>query len=188
MKKTVNVVMALALSVWMAACASNIQRTTTADGVGASRVSVAKATVVEIDYEKHTAVLKDADGTLQLVNVGPDALNFSQVKVGDAVIAEVFESVSIVVGASAEAPAASDYNEAQRYPDRPGAEKVAVTEASARVEKINYDERLITLAGPDGKSITIEAGPEVKRLNEIKQGDLITMRVMRKTVIRVETP
>ena len=35
----------------------------TADGVGASRVSMAKATVVEIDYETHTAVLKNPDGT-----------------------------------------------------------------------------------------------------------------------------
>jgi hypothetical protein len=125
---------------------------------------------------------------MQLVNVGPDAPNFSKIKVGDTVIAEVFESVSIAVKESADAPALTSTDEAKRYPDKPGAEKVTVTEASARVESINYGERLITLAGPDGKSITIQAGPEVKRFNEIKKGDLITMRSMKKTVIRVETP
>jgi len=188
MKKTVNVVMALALSICMAACASDIQRTTTADGVGASRVGVARATVVDIDYEKHTAVLKDADGQMQLVNVGPDAPNFSQVKVGDTVISEVVESVTLVVGDSAEAPALRTFEETERYPDKPGAEKVVVTEASARVEKINYEERLITLVGSNGKRITMEAGPEVKRLNEIKQGDMITLRKSKQTIIRVETP
>ena len=86
MKKTVSVVMFLALIVCMAAC-SNIKTTRTADGVGVSKVTVAKATVVDVDYENRTLVLKDNNGT-QLINFGPDAQNFGKIKVGDTVIAE----------------------------------------------------------------------------------------------------
>jgi hypothetical protein len=190
MKKTAIVVMCFALIVCVAACASSdIKRTTTADGVGANRVSVAKATVVEVDPEQHTAVLKDADGTLQYLNFGPDAHHLDQVKVGDTVIAEVIEFVEVVVDdASASEPGVGVFETAQRNPDRPGAQKVTVTEASARVEKINYEERLITLSGQDGKRITVEAGPEVKRLERIRQGDMISLRKVTQVIIRVETP
>ncbi len=188
MKKTANVVMCLSLAVFFAACAADMQRITTADGAGASRVSVAKATVVEIDYEKHTAVLKDADGTLQFINVGPDAPNFSQVKVGDTVIAEVIETVEVVVGDSAGEPALGVFETAQRNPDSPGAQKVTVTEATARVEKIDYTSRIITLSGPNGRTITTQVGPEVKRLEQLKPGDMISLRIVKQAGIRVETP
>lgn len=47
---------------------------------------------------------------------------------------------------------------------------------SATVKAVDYDKRLITLQGPDGKSITVEAGPEVKRLKEIKAGDMVVVQ------------
>ena len=46
-------------------------------------------------------------------------------------------------------------------------QKAAVSETvklSATVMSVNYDSRLITLQGKDGKSLTVEASPEVKRL------------------------
>ena len=187
MKKTVSIVMFLALIVCIAACASNIKRTTTADGFSVSRTTVASATVVEIDHEKHTALLQDKDG-MQLINVGPDAPNFGKIQVGDRVIAEVVESVRVAVEKSADAPAADVFETAQRNQDTPGAQKVTVSEATVRVEKINYDSRLLTLSGPDGKRMTIEAGPEIKRFNEIKQGDMIIMQTVKETIVRVEKP
>jgi len=187
MKNTVHVVMFLALSVCMAACASDIKRTTTPDGFTVSRTTVASATVVEVDHENHTAVLKDKDGT-QMINVGPDAPNFGKIQVGDRVIAEVIRSVRVAVEKSADEPGLDVFETAQRNQDTPGAQKVTVSESSVRVEKIDYDSRLLTLSGPDGKRMTIEAGPEIKRFNEIKQGDMITMQMVTQTIIRVETP
>ena len=89
---------------------------------------------------------------------------------------------------SAEEPSADVFETAQRDPDKPGAQKVTVSESTARVEKIDYETRMITLSGPKGKRITIEAGPEIKRFNEIKQGDMITMQIVKQTIIRVESP
>lgn len=59
------------------------------------------------------------------------------------------------------------------------AEKPVVSEtikASAAVKAVDYDKRLITLQGPDGKAFTVEAGPEVKRLKEIKAGDMVVVQ------------
>jgi len=186
MKKT-GALAVLVLMVVVACSSSNIQRT--AGGAEAGRVSVARATVVEIDYEMRTAVLKEADGTLQYLNLGPDAKHLDQVKVGDIVVAEVIETAEVVVAEdSGEEPGVGVFESAQRNPDRPGAQKVTVTEATARVEKINYESRLITLSGQDGKRITVEAGPDVKRLEQIKPGDMISLRLVKQTIIRVELP
>jgi len=48
--------------------------------------------------------------------------------------------------------------------------------ATATVKAVDYDKRLITLQGQDGKSMTLEAGPEVKRLKEIKAGDTVVVQ------------
>jgi hypothetical protein len=175
-----------ALVVLAAAC-SNIKITRTATGLNARRVSIATAKVVEVDHENHTAVLKDKHGR-QLVNFGPDASNFSKVKVGDIVIAEVLETMTITRKQSDDEPSVDGFETTQRDPLAPGAQKVTVVESSARVEKIDYETRMITLSGTNGRRVTIEAGPEIKRFNEIKQGEMITMQIVKQTIIRVETP
>jgi len=186
MKHIKLVLMVTALVVLTTAC-SNIKTIRTADGVNARRVSIAKAKVMEIDYENHTAVLKDKHG-MQSVNFGPDAPNFSKVKVGDILIAEVLEAIKISVKTSDDEPSVDGFETTQRDPLAPGAQKVTVVESTARVEKIDYETRMITLSGTNGKRVTIEAGPEIKRFNEIKQGDIISMQIVKQTIIRVESP
>lgn len=46
---------------------------------------------------------------------------------------------------------------------------------TATVKAIDYDKRLITLQGPNGNARTLEASPEVKRFNEIKAGDVVSV-------------
>jgi hypothetical protein len=172
----------------MTAACSDIKYVRNADSLNARRVSIAKAKVVEIDHENHTAVLKDKHGE-QLVDFGPDAPNFSKVKVGDIVIAERLETMQIKVSSeeSDTVPSAGGFETTQRDPLAPGAQKVTVVESSARVEEIDYETRMITLSGTNGRRLTIEAGPEIKRFNEIKQGDMITMQIVKQTIIRVES-
>jgi len=57
-------------------------------------------------------------------------------------------------------------------------QKATVSETvkmTATVKAVDYDSRLITLQGPEGKAMTVEAGPEVKRLKEIKTGDVVVI-------------
>ena len=58
------------------------------------------------------------------------------------------------------------------------AEKASVSETvklTATVKSVDYDSRLITLQGQDGKTLTVEASPEVKRLKEIKAGNMVVI-------------
>lgn len=44
---------------------------------------------------------------------------------------------------------------------------------AATVEAIDHQQRMVTLKGPDGNMLTMQAGPEITRLEEIKQGDRV---------------
>ena len=57
---------------------------------------------------------------------------------------------------------------------RPPKERVDVQIIEALVESIEYDSRMVTLIGPQGNLVTVEVGKAVERLNEIKEGDLVS--------------
>lgn len=53
-------------------------------------------------------------------------------------------------------------------------EKTVLVTVTASVEAIDYATREATLKGPLGNKVTFTVDPRVKRLNEIKVGDLVT--------------
>lgn len=52
-------------------------------------------------------------------------------------------------------------------------EKMKVVSIEAEVKDIDYKDRMVTLEGPMGNRVTLKAGDEVKRFNEIKKGDIV---------------
>lgn len=50
-----------------------------------------------------------------------------------------------------------------------------VVKLTATVKAVDYDKRLITLQGPKGNVMSFEADANVKRFNEIKAGDVISV-------------
>jgi len=106
-----------ALAVSISACASREQpldaqvtRSNTfqpavAGGVQISTVTL-QAEVSAIDHAKRSVTLKDAQGHQLTVEVGPNAVNFNQVKVGDQVTVQMVEELAIfVLDKNATAPA-----------------------------------------------------------------------------------
>jgi hypothetical protein len=59
---------------------------------------------------------------------------------------------------------------------------------TATVEAIDAQTRTLTLKGPEGNYVDVEAGPDVKRFNEIKVGDKITARYYENVVFSVQQP
>jgi Cu/Ag efflux protein CusF len=151
---------------------------------------VEKLIVDSINYKERTAELRDSQGSLHFFKAGPEVRNFNQVKKGDEVITEHTESVAVLVDKPAGAPAAGGEQAFKRAPlgAKPGMEATQVIEVTALVEKIDYKTRMITLKGPEGKVVTTKVDPSVKRLNEIKKGDMIYMQFTEELAIRVETP
>jgi Cu/Ag efflux protein CusF len=63
-----------------------------------------------------------------------------------------------------------------------------VVELTATIEAIDRDARLITLKDKDGELETLEAGPEIKRFDELKVGDTVTFRYHESIVFKIRKP
>ena len=63
-----------------------------------------------------------------------------------------------------------------------------VVELKAEIVAIDHDDRLITLEDADGEIEEIYAGPEVKRLDELKVGGEVTFRYYESLVTSIRTP
>jgi ABC-type Fe3+-hydroxamate transport system substrate-binding protein len=61
-----------------------------------------------------------------------------------------------------------------REPPKP-VEVGETVEATATVEAVDLANRLVTIRGPEGNVVTVEAGPEVRNLEQVKVGDRVVV-------------
>ena len=71
---------------------------------------------------------------------------------------------------------------------KPKIEKVQATTLEATVEAVDYEKRMLTLKGPKGDSVTIEAGEHVRNLAQVKVGDLLTIDYIEAVTIQAFAP
>lgn len=81
---------------------------------------------------------------------------------------------ALIVPAFAQKPEATGGTVTETAPGKGTVTNVAKITAS--VEAIDAAKRAITLKGPEGKVVTITAGPEVKNFDQIKVGDFLVVR------------
>lgn len=62
-----------------------------------------------------------------------------------------------------------------------------VTE-TATVEAINQKDRTVTLKGPEGKTVEVKVGPNVKNFSQIKVGDQVTARYYESIAVDIRRP
>jgi hypothetical protein len=149
------------------------------------------ATVTAVDAKDRWVTLKRADGSLVDIQVGPEAKNFPQIKVGDQVTAQHQETVDIaVIPAGQAAPNVSGGSSLVTAPagSKPLAVQVDTAVITGQVTAIDYDDRLVTLRGPLGNSRTLVVGPAAQRFNEVKVGDNIQLTLKSSTMIEVAAP
>ncbi len=51
-----------------------------------------------------------------------------------------------------------------------------LTTVTAKVEAVDLEKRLVTVRGPKGNAVEIEAGPEVRNLAQVKVGDMVVVK------------
>jgi len=148
------------------------------------------ATVEAIDYAKRTVTLKGPEGNTRTLKVGEAARNFDQVKVGDQVVAQYFESVALYVKKPGGQPSAGETNVVQMAPRGAKPEGVVVntTELTATVEAIDYAKRTVTLKGPEGNSVTLKVDKSAKNFKNVKKGDQVVARYTEAVAISVQKP
>jgi len=145
------------------------------------------ARVTAIDTANRKVTLLEHHGEKSVVKVGPEAVNFDQIKVGDLVKATVTEELVIFLeeeGAPAEEGAAGVVALAPKGA-RPGGLVAQVKQIAATVTAIDKTNRTATLRFEDGTSETFPVRDDID-LNQRKVGDRVVFRVTEMMAISVE--
>jgi hypothetical protein len=148
-----------------------------ASGACASTQEATKPGVVAVDVVEFTS-------TVEAVR------NLDQVKPGDLVKGEFVEETALFVRKASDPPEATETSSVSVAPKgkKPGVMFVDTTQVTANVEAVDYQKRTITLRGPQGNVTTYKVGDGVKRLNDVKMGDQVVLRVTDALAILVEKP
>ena len=59
---------------------------------------------------------------------------------------------------------------------KPHVKKERYVTATATIEAIDLDKRVVTLKGDDGRVFDVKVGPQAKNLAQLKKGDLVTVK------------
>jgi len=59
---------------------------------------------------------------------------------------------------------------------------------NATVEKVDLNTRHVTLRGPDGNLVTVQAGDQVRNLAQVKKGDVVTVTYYESLAYEVKKP
>jgi len=147
------------------------------------------ATVTAIDQAKRTATLRGSDGKKFMVKVGPAAVNFDQVHVGDLVNATVTQKIVAYLDkentASGDGAAAAAALAAKG--DQPGGAVAETAQVTARIIAIDASKRTATLRFEEGTTQTLPIRDDVD-LSLLKVGDQAVFRVTEMIAISVEKP
>jgi Cu/Ag efflux protein CusF len=95
--------------------------------------------------------------------------------------------IAAVVASIAAGSAVAQTGGAAAMKSEPG--KVSMAEAvsvTASVVAIDKAKRLVTLKGPKGNTFVVQAGPEVKRFDEIKVGDNVVVKYVEAVTLELK--
>lgn len=190
MKQGISIIITVLLSMLLLGCAQNAQKSADKPGIAAAELVRISATVEAIDLASRRVTVRGPKGKLVTLQVGEEARNLDQLELGDTVEAEYYESVALLVQAADAEPSAEVTRAAARTPkgDKPGMGVSDTVTLTATVMAIDHDTRMITLQGPEGKTLTTRVDESATRLNEVKQGDQVVVRYTRAVAITVRQP
>ena len=162
----------------------------TAQGIAIGDSVVMTAEVIAIHKSDRTVTLLGSESNAVEIEVGPEARNFDQIKVGDMVRVEYYESVAIYIGEKGTQPDIKEGIVAGRSAkgDKPAGVVIESIDISATVKSINKLTRSLKLEMPNGQVVTRKVDKSVKAFDSLKKGDSIHVRLTEAVAISVEKP
>ena len=169
--------------------ASNVVYAQEGKGIELGDVVVITAEVLAIDKEDRILTLLGPKKNVVDVHVSEEARNFDQIRVGDQLRIEYFESVAIYLGKPGTQPEEDAELVVARSAtgEKPGGYAVGAIDVSASVVGIDKKKHTLTLELPEGNVVTTEVDKSVKAFDTLKVGDLIHARLTKAIAISVET-
>lgn len=151
-----------------------------------TRTAQVTATVKAIDYATRSVTLADDNGE-QTFKVGPQAVNFDQVQVGDTVTLDFLQEVDVYLH-EGEAPAvegAAVVGARAAKGAMPGAMVAGSAVTTAKVTAIDKEAHSATLEFTDGMSAVVPVRPDVT-LSDDQVGKTVVIRETRGVAVSVE--
>ncbi len=169
-------------------CAAEESQEMVRPSFSASQSMTVTAVVEAIDHETRVVTVRPEDGEPITFTASEEARNLDQVEVGDILVAEYEETISIEVlandGMQAEAASASAMARTEKG-QMPGVAAMDATVITATVEEINLEKNTFKLKGPDG-TINEYAARNPENLRRSKVGDLVVITATTAVAITVE--
>ena len=159
-------------------------------GVELGDAVVITAEVVAIDKEDRILTLLGPKENVFDVLVGEEARNLDQVRVGDQLKIEYYQSVAIYIGKPGTQPEEDAAVVVARSAkgEKPAGYAVGAVDVSALVVGIDKIKRTLTLELPEGNVVTHEVDKSVEAFDSLKVGDSIHARLTKAIAISVEKP
>lgn len=145
------------------------------------------AQVVAIDSSTRTVTLKGPKGNVVDVVAGDEVKNFAQIKVGDFVVVNFVQSLSLALQKTKTGGGISEQSTAvtAKPGERPGAAAAHEVTAVAKVTAVDKKAKTITLKGPRGNSVTLDVqNPD--HFKVVKVGDEVLVNYTEAVAISVE--
>lgn len=154
----------------------------------ATQKMTVSAVVEAIDQDTRIVTMRTAEGEEITFTAGEEVRNLGQVTVGDVLVAEYVETVSIEVmpddGMGTEAVEATAMARAEEG-EMPGFAAMDTSIVIATVEEINLEQNTFKLKGPDGVvEEYVAANPG--NLKRAKIGDLVVTTITESVAITVQ--
>jgi hypothetical protein len=153
---------------------TSVEVTKGTDKATVTGTTTVKATVVAIDPTTRTVTLKDKRGRVVEVQVGEEARNFDQLKVGDLVTTEYREAMSLSLTKTTGVRSATQRQMEQRSAPgaKPGGTIGREITVMADVVAVSAKAKTVTLKGPQGNMVdVIVEDPE--QMKNIHKGDQV---------------
>ena len=153
-----------------------------------SQTVILTAVVEAINHETREVTLRGPEGGTVSFVASEDARNLGQVKVGDIVMAEYVQSMSIEVFANdGTEPGAGELTVAGRSEEgaMPALTAIDALVVTATVEEINLEANTFKLRGPAGEIKEFEAR-DPENLKKAAVGDLVVITYTEAIAISVE--
>lgn len=146
-----------------------------------------KAAVQTVDFSNRLLTLRDPKGKVFDVRVGEEVESLAHLKIGDEVIAKVYEWAAVEInkaggGKGAKtAPASAATADPGEVPVGVVREQITVT---AKVEEIDHPRTHVTIRQPDGRSIKVFVRSP-SYLNNVMADDLVSITYIEALAISV---
>ncbi|KAA9132775.1 hypothetical protein F3N42_06080 [Marinihelvus fidelis] len=191
MNRFLNAAAALTLALPLTVLAGDPAEKMDRPSMSGSRTVTLEAEVAAIDHDTREVTLTGEAGESFSFVASDDVRNLDQVHVGDVVVAQMYEEISIEVFPNPDGlePGYGDMTVEGRAEEgeAPGGMSVGTTVITAVVEDIDLEAGTYSLRGPEGNVGTFEAA-DPANLERAEVGDLVVMTVILAAGVLVESP